>query len=168
MINNIIPKLSEQAESLPDNDSIPLATDWFNGRRTPDADQSVKASISGLSLGTSAPMLFKALVEATAFGSRAISERFTQEGVPIKEVIAIGGVAKKSPFVMQTLADVMNTEIKVATTDQSCAHGAAMFAATVGGVYEKVEDAIDAMKQGFDAVYTPNMDRVGFYEEKYK
>lgn len=168
MLSYIIPQLTKQAELLPDDDSIPLATDWFNGRRTPDADQTVKASISGLNLSTTAPMLFKALVEATAFGSRAIAERFAEEGVSVKEVIAIGGVAKKSPFVMQTLADVMNVEIKVATTDQSCAHGAAMFAATVGGVYEKVEDAMEAMGQGYDVTYTPNEERVRFYEGKYK
>jgi len=168
MLSYIIPQLTKQAEILPDDDSIPLATDWFNGRRTPDADQTVKASISGLSLGTTAPMLFKALVEATAFGSRAIAERFDEEGIKVKEVIAIGGVAKKSPFVMQTLADVMNVEIKVAATDQSCAHGAAMFAATVGGVYDKVEDALASMGQGYDAVYTPDAERVRFYEGKYR
>ncbi len=166
-LNRIIPELSKQAELLPDDDNIPLATDWFNGRRTPDADQTVKASISGLSLGTSAPMLFKSLVEATAFGSRAIAERFLEEGVPIKEVIAIGGVAKKSPFVMQTLADVMNVEIRVATTDQSCAHGAAMFAATVGGVYSRVEDAMKAMGQGYDRTYKPDPERAGHYSKKY-
>ena len=168
MLRLIIPQLSKQAAELPDDDSIPLATDWFNGRRTPDADQTVKATISGLSLGTSAPMLFKSLVEATAFGSRAIAERFLEEGVPIKEVIAIGGVAKKSPFVMQTLADVMNVEIKVAATDESCAHGAAMFAATVGGVYDKVEEAMAAMGQGFDATYKPNPERTTYYDDKYK
>ncbi len=168
MLSYIIPQLTKQAEKLPDDDTIPLATDWFNGRRTPDADQTVKASISGLSLGTTAPMLFKALVEATAFGSRAIAERFTEEGVNVKEVIAIGGVAKKSPFVMQTLADVMNVEIKVAATDQSCAHGAAMFAATVGGIYTKVEDAMAAMGQGYDATYTPNEARVSYYDSKYQ
>ncbi len=167
-LNNIIPELSKQAAMLPDNDTIPVATDWFNGRRTPDADQIVKATIAGLSLGTSAPMIFKALVEATAFGSRAIAERFEEEGVPIKEVIAIGGVAKKSPFVMQTLADVMNVEIKVATTEQSCAHGASMFAATVAGIYPKIEEAMEAMGQGYDAKYQPDAERVKFYDTKYR
>lgn len=164
----ILPALSEAASQLPDDDTIPLATDWFNGRRTPDADQTLKASIVGLNLGSSAPMLFKALVEATAFGSRAIAERFADEGVPIKEVVAIGGVAKKSPFVMQTLADVMNVSIKVASTDESCAHGAAMFAATVAGVYPKVEDAMKAMGGGFDMTYNPNPERAAYYRSKYK
>ena len=165
--NRIIPALNEAAMNLPDDDTIPLATDWFNGRRTPDADQTVKATISGLNLASSAPMIFKALVEATAFGSRAIADRFAEEGVSIKEVVAIGGVAKKSPFVMQVLADVMNKEIRVASTDQSCAHGAAMFAATAAGVYETVEVAMAAMGQGFDASYQPDPVKVAWYEKKY-
>jgi L-ribulokinase len=163
----ILSNLSAQAMLLPDDDTIPLATDWFNGRRTPDADQSVTATITGLTLGTSAPMIFKALVEATAFGSRAIAERFAEEGVPIREVIAIGGVAKKSPFVMQILADVMNTEIKVANADQACALGASMFAATAAGIYAKVEDAMVAMEQGVESTYYPNTERVEFYNRKY-
>ena len=166
--DQILPQLNKEASLLPDDDTTPIATDWFNGRRTPDADQTVKATISGLSLGTTAPMLFKALVEATAFGSRAISERFADEGVTIKKVIAIGGVAKKSPFVMQTLADVMNMEIKVASTEQSCAHGAAMFAATVAGLYPKLEDAMMAMEQGFDKTYQPNPKRAAYFNAKYQ
>ncbi len=164
----ILSKLSEKALELPDDETIPVATDWFNGRRTPDADQTVTATISGLTLGTDAPMLFKSLVEATAFGSRAIAERFIEEGVPIREVIAIGGVAKKSPFVMQILADVMNTEIKVASADQACALGAAMFAATVAGIYSNVEDAMVAMEQGYDIIYRPNPDKAIFYDKKYR
>jgi len=165
--DQILPELTKAAEQLPDDESIPIATDWFNGRRTPDADQTLKATISGINLGTSAPVLFKALVEATAFGSRAIAERFAEEGIPIKNVVAIGGVAKKSAFVMQTLADVMNMEISVASTDQSCAHGAAMFAATVAGIYPKVEDAMKAMVQGFDKTYKPNIERKAYFDKKY-
>ncbi|MCX6227426.1 MAG: ribulokinase [Bacteroidia bacterium] len=164
----ILAKLTEEALKLPDDDTVPIATDWLNGRRTPDADQTVTATISGLTLGTDAPMIFKSLVEATAFGSRAIAERFTDEGVPILEVIAIGGVAKKSPFVMQILADVMNTDIKVASADQACALGAAMFAATAAGIYNKVEDAMAAMEQGFDTIYHPDSKKIAFYDLKYR
>ncbi len=166
--DKIIPALAYAAEKLPDDESIPISTDWFNGRRTPDADQTLKATISGLNLGSSPPVIFKSLVEATAFGSRAIAERFADEGVPIKKVVAIGGVAKKSPFVMQTLADVMDMEISVASTDQSCAHGAAMFAATVAGVYSKVEDAMVAMGQGYDKTYKPNPLRKAYFDKRYQ
>ena len=163
----ILAKLTEEAMKLPDDDSIPVATDWFNGRRTPDADQSVTATLSGLTLGTDAPMLFKSLVEATAFGSRAIAERFTEEGVSILEVIAIGGVARKSHFVMQILADVMNKDIKVAAAEQACALGAAMFAATAAGIYAKVEDAMDSMEQGFGTIYHPDPEKAVFYNLNY-
>jgi L-ribulokinase len=163
----LLDRLSEEAKLLPDDETIPLATDWFNGRRTPDADQSLTATISGLTLGTDAPSLFKALVEATAFGSRAIAERFAEEGIPIREVIAIGGVARKSPFVMQTLADVMNREINVAASGQACALGAAMFAATVAGIYPNVGVAMEAMEQGFDLHYSPNPEKTSFYDAKY-
>lgn len=166
--DSILNRLTEEAVKLPDDDSIPVATDWFNGRRTPDADQTVKATISGLTLGTDAGMIFKSLVEATAFGSRAIAERFRDEGVPIRDVIAIGGVAKKSPFVMQVLADVMNTDIRVASADQACALGAAMFAATVAGLYDSVEQAMEVMSQGFDATYHPDPVRASGYNIKYK
>jgi L-ribulokinase len=165
--DRLLQDLTREAMKLPDDENIPLANDWYNGRRTPDADQTVKASISGLTLGTDAPMLFKALVEATAFGSKAISERFREEGIPIREVIAIGGVAKKSPFVMQILADVMDMEIKVASADQACALGAAMFAATAAGIYPKVEQAMEKMCQGFDATYQPDKAKALFYKEKY-
>jgi L-ribulokinase len=166
--DNILARLTEQALLLPDDDTIPISTDWFNGRRTPDADQTVTATVSGLTLGTDAPMIYKSLVEATAFGSRAIAERFIEEGVPIKEVIAIGGVAKKSPFAMQILADVMNTDIKVASAEQACALGAAMFAATVAGIYSKVEDAMVSMEQGLETTYHPDPEKVKFYDLKYR
>lgn len=166
--DSILNKLTDEASKLQDDPTIPVATDWFNGRRTPDADQAVTATIAGLTLGTDAPMLFKALVEATAFGSRAIAERFTEEGVPIREVIAIGGVAKKSDFVMQILADVMNTDIKVSTADQACALGAAMFAATAAGIYPKVEDAMAVLEQGFSVIYHPVSEKAAFYDQKYR
>lgn len=114
------------------------------------------------------PRIFKALVEATAFGSKAIIDRFAREGVENKEVIGLGGVAKKSPFVMQTLADILNMPIKIATTEQTCAFGAAMFAATVGGVYNIVEEAQAKMGKGFEKTYYPNAALVSKYEEIYK
>ena len=99
--DRIIAELSKQAELLPDEETALVALDWLNGRRTPYANQELKGAIAGLSLGSDAPRIFKSLVEATAFGSRMINDRFISEGVRIDGVIAIGGVAKKNPFVMQ-------------------------------------------------------------------
>ncbi|RYC68994.1 ribulokinase [Spirosoma sordidisoli] len=164
----LIPHLSEQASRLPVTENDLIALDWVNGRRTPDANHTLKGAITGLNLGTDAARVFKALVEATAFGSRSIVDRFIQEGVPIRKVIAIGGVAKKSPFVMQTLADVLNQPIQVAQSDQACALGAAMCASVAAGVHPSLESAQQAMGSGFDAQYQPRPDRVALYETLYQ
>lgn len=168
LAQKLIPYLSEEAAKLPVTDKDPVALDWVNGRRTPDANHSLKAAISGLNLGTDAIKLFKAIVEATAFGSKAIVDRFINEGVPIKQVIAIGGVAKKSPFVMQTLSDVLNMPIKVASSDQACALGAAMNASVAAGVHANLFDAQKAMGSGFDALYEPNADKSSVYQRLYQ
>ena len=167
-MDNILPELTKEAMKIPIEESTIVAVDWMNGRRTPDADQSMTGSITGLKLGSSAPRIFRALVEATAFGSRAIADRFAREGVEIKEIIALGGVAKKSPFVMQTMADVLNRPIKIARSEQTCAAGAAMFAAVVGGIYANVEDAQKAMGKGFENEYLPNQVNVSEYEKIYQ
>lgn len=168
LAQKLIPYLSEEAAKLPVTVKDPVALDWVNGRRTPDANHSLKAAIAGLNLGTDAIKLFKAIVEATAFGSKAIVDRFINEGVPIKQVIAIGGVAKKSPFVMQTLSDVLNMPIKVASSDQACALGAAMNAAVAAGVHATLFDAQKAMGSGFDALYEPNTSNVPVYQRLYQ
>lgn len=164
----LIPYLSQQASQLPVTENDPIALDWINGRRTPDANHTLKAAISGLNLGTDAVRIFKALVEATAFGSRAIVERFFREGVSIKKVTGIGGVAKKSPFVMQSLANVLNMPIKAASADQACALGAAMCAAVAAGIHPSMEVAQKAMGSGFDAEYLPEVDKVAVYQNLYQ
>lgn len=166
--DKIIPKLSEAAMKIPVEESTVIAVDWMNGRRTPDASQEVTGSIAGLKLGSDAPRIFRALVEATAFGSKAIVDRFAREGVRIDGVIGLGGVAKKSPFVMQTLADVLNMPIKVARTVETCAVGAAMFATVAAGVHSNVEEAQKAMAKGFEKEYTPNPANVKAYAEIYE
>jgi L-ribulokinase len=167
----MIAELSRQAGLLSDEETSIVAIDWMNGRRTPDANQELKGAIAGLSLGSDAPRIFKALVEATAFGSRMINERFISEGIRIDGVIAIGGVAKKNPFVMQIVADVLNMPIKVASSDQTCALGSAMAAAVVAGVYKDISTAQKAMGGGFEKEYSPDPVRAKKYDilfRKYK
>ena len=163
----IISELSRQAEKIAVNESGIIALDWLNGRRTPDANQNLKGAITGLNLGSDAPKIFRALVEATAFGSKKIADRFVSEGVDIKGVIALGGVAKKSPFVMQVVADVMNKPIKVARAEQTCALGSAMAASVVGGVYNTIEKAQEAMGNGFESEYIPDPEKTKKYEILY-
>jgi L-ribulokinase len=167
-IAQIIPSLSEKAAQIQVTENDPIALDWFNGRRTPDANHTLKGAMAGLNLSSDAPKVFKALVEATAFGAKAIVERFVTEGVPIRQLIGIGGVSKKSPYVMQVLADVLNMPIKIVQSEQACALGAAMCAATAAGVYPTIQAAQKAMSSGFDAVYHPHQNHVGVYEILYK
>ncbi|HPH89312.1 MAG TPA: ribulokinase [Ferruginibacter sp.] len=164
----IIPVLSKLAEKIVVDENSELAIDWLNGRRTPDADQLLTASLTGLDLGSDAVRLFRAVVEATCFGAKAIVERFVEQGIPVKGLIGLGGVAKKSPFIMQMMADVMNMPIRIHKSEQTCALGAAMFAATAAGVYNKVEEAMEAMGQGFDAEYHPNKALVPVYQKRYE
>ena len=161
-------RLSEQAALLPVTEASELAIDWFNGRRTPDADQSLKGAITGLHLGTDAPRIFRAIVEATCFGAKAIVDRFVAQGIPVKGLIGLGGVAKKSPFIMQMMANVMNMPIRIHKSEQTCAIGAAMFAATAAGLYDRVEDAMAAMGQGFEQTYIPEEKWVSMYAQRYE
>lgn len=166
--DKLIAELSKQAAALPLLEKDELAIDWINGRRTPDANQLLKGAFAGLNMGTDAPRLFKALVEATCFGAKAIVERFVEQGIPVKGLIGLGGVAKKSPYIMQVMADVMNMPIRIHKSEQTCALGAAMFAATAAGIFSKVEDAMQAMGQGFDAEYHPNNTNVDYYAKRYQ
>jgi len=167
----LITRLGEAAARIPAEESGIVALDWMNGRRTPDANQNLKGVLAGLTLGSDAPRIFRALVEATAFGSRAINDRFIEEGVRIDGVIALGGVAKKSPFVMQIVADVLNMPIRVARSEQACALGSAMAAAVAAGVYPSLTEARRNMGSGIETEYRPIPENVLVYNrlyEKYK
>ena len=167
MEDRLIPMLSAQAEVLPLEEEDELAVDWFNGRRTPDANQYLTGSLYGLRLGSDAARVFRALVEATCFGAKSIIDRFRNEGVTIEGLIGLGGVARKSPYIMQVMSDVTGMPIRIHRSEQTCAMGAGMFAATAAGLYQRVEDAMAAMGQGFEAVYQPRNERRAFYEQRY-
>lgn len=167
-IAKILPRLNDEASRLPLREDDLVAVDWLNGRRTPFADLTLKGAITGITLGTTPAQLFKSLVEATAFGSKAIMDHFEKEGVKVAEVIGVGGISLKSPYVMQVLSDVMGLPIKVAATEQAGALGAAMCAAVASGVYLSVENAQSSMGQGVLAEYLPNEDHKSFYAGKYE
>jgi len=164
----ILARLDREADRIPLEETGLLALDWLNGRRTPDADQNLKGAIIGLTLGSTAPKIYRALVESTAFGSRATMDRFISEGVKIDEVVAVGGITKNSPFVMQVTADVMNQPIKVAASEQTCALGAAMFGAVAAGLYANVETAQKHMGSGFSETYTPDPENAARYDRIYQ
>lgn len=166
--SKIISRLSEQAQLLTDEESGELAVDWLNGRRTPDANQELKGAITGLSLGSDAPRIFRALVAATCFGAKCIVERFRDQGVPVEGIIGIGGVAKKSPYIMQMMADVLEMPIRIHRFEHTCALGAAMFAAVAAGIHPSIEAAMEAMGTGFEAEYQPNQKNIARYRKQYQ
>jgi L-ribulokinase len=165
--HNLLSDLSELAKQQPVTENSELALDWFNGRRTPNVDPSLTAALVNLDLGSSPVNIFQALVEATCFGSRAIVEHVEEQGVPIKGVIGIGGIAKKSEYVMQTLADVLQRPIKVHRSDETCALGACMLAATAAGVYPTLSEAMKGMGSGFEKEYLPNPEMKNLYDKRY-
>ncbi len=168
LADGILPALDRAAAALPAGPSSALALDWLNGRRTPDADQALTGAVMGLGLGTDAPTFYRALVEAAAYGSRAIVERFESEGLAIQRVAAIGGVAKKSPFVMQVLCDVLNRSIDVMASDQACALGAAIFGAVAAGIYPDALTAQKVMASKAEKSYQPDAAAAKAYAASYQ
>ena len=164
----ILAELEKEASKIITTEDSPVATDWINGRRTPFANQNLKATIFGMYLGIDAPMFMKMLLESTAYGAKAIIECFEDGGIEIKKIMAIGGVARKSKLGMQILADVTNREIYVTKDDQAPAIGAAVFAAKAYGLYENVFEAQKAISAGIERVHKPIKENVKIYERLYK
>jgi L-ribulokinase len=164
----LIPELEQAAARIEPGSSGITALDWLNGRRTPDANQLLKGALAGLTLGSDAPRVYRALAEATAFGARAIVERFREEGVAIVEINGIGGVARKSPFMMQLIADVLNMPINIPSGDQPVALGAAMFASVAAGLYPDIPSAQEAIGSPVEKIYTPNPASFPVYDALYR
>ncbi len=164
----LLRELEEAAAAIEPSDSSVVALDWINGRRTPWANQKLTATVSGLTLGTDAPTLMRALLESTAFGARAIIEAFEAGGIAIERIMAIGGVARKSALGMQILADVTGREIQVTAGDQSCAIGAAVFAATAAGLYPDIFTAQKALSAGVERTHKPDPARKAVYDRLYE
>jgi len=165
---NLLRTLEEAAADIKPEESSVLALDWVNGRRTPFANQNLAAAITGINLGTDAPAIMRSLLEATAFGARAIIECFEAGGIRIDKIMAIGGVARKSRIGMQILADVTNREIEVTAGDQSCAIGGAVFAATAAGLYSDIFSAQKALSAGTERIHKPDPARVAIYDKLYE
>jgi L-ribulokinase len=165
--SNLIKNIEKEAEKINPEETSLICLDWLNGRRTPYADQNLKGVIAGLTLGSDAIKIYRSLAEATAFGSRAIIERFRKDGLEINEVSAIGGIPKKSSLVMQILADVLNMPVKVAKSAQSVALGAAIFGAVAAGYYDNIYLAQEKMGSSFVKTYRPIKENVKTYERLY-
>lgn len=168
LTNNLLNHLSEEAAMLPVSTEDLVFTDYHNGRRTPDADFTLKAIAYGFNLATEPAQVFKALVEGTAFGSRAILDRFKQYGVPVQRVVATGGIASKSSYVVQVLADVMGMDIDVVDSDQTGALGSAVFAAVGAGLFADVGSAQRQISARVIRTFTPRPDYMETYGQLYQ
>ncbi len=159
--------LAQEAERLRPGESGLLALDWNNGNRTILVDPLLSGLLIGQTLHTSAPEIYRALIEATAMGALTIIRRFEEYGMAVNEVVNCGGIAEKSPLVMQIYADVCNRPMKISRSPQTCALGAAIFGAVVGGAYKSVEQAQRRMTGVRPQVYRPNKAAAKTYADLY-
>ncbi|MBN1346640.1 MAG: ribulokinase [Phycisphaerae bacterium] len=165
-------KLTKEAAKLEPGESGLLALDWNNGNRTVLVDVRLTGLLLGQTLHTTPAEVYRALIEATAFGARVIIERVEEYGLKVNDVINCGGIAEKNPLLMQIYADVTGRPMKISRSAQTCALGAAMFGAVVAGKdaggYDKIEDAQAAMAGLKPTVYQPDPDAQKTYDRMYK
>ena len=162
--------LAEKATALRPGQNRLLALDWWNGNRSTLMDAELSGMLVGCTLGTKAEDIYRALVEATAFGARVIIEAFTEQGVPVESIVAGGGPAK-NVFLMQIYADIMGREIAVAGTEQASALGAAMLGAVAAGQraggYDSLTEAAAHMAPPPARVYRPAPEHLVIYNTLY-
>ncbi|MFW6065932.1 MAG: ribulokinase, partial [Planctomycetota bacterium] len=159
--------LTAEAAKLRPGQSGLLALDWNNGNRTVLVDQRLSGLLLGQTLHTTPAEIYRALIEATAFGALTIINRFEQYGVNVREVVNCGGVAEKNPLLMQIYADVTNRPMKLSRSSQTCALGAAVAAAVAAGAHPDFPTAQRAMTGLKEKVYTPDPSAAAVYRRLY-
>lgn len=159
--------LTRRAEALRPGQSGLLALDWHNGNRTVLVDQRLTGAMLGMTLHTTPAEMYRALIEATGYGARVIMERFEEYGVHIERVINCGGISVKNPMVMQIYADIWNRPLEISRSAQTCALGAAMAGAVVGGAHADFGAATAAMTGILDKRFTPIPANVEVYERLF-
>lgn len=159
------------AEKLRTGENAMIALDWWNGNRSILSDSGLTGMILGITLKTRPEEIYRTLLEATAFGTRIITEQYEKKDLPITECFATGGISRKNALAMQIYADVLKRPISVVGTDQGSAVGAAIFAAVAAGKenggYDAVREAVAAMRQPASHVYVPRSVDAGIYDKLY-
>lgn len=168
---NIHQYLTEKAGKLAVGESGLLALDWWNGNRSTLVDVDLTGVLLGATLQTKPEEIYRALIEATAYGTRTIVEAFRNSGVPIHEVYACGGIAEKNALMMQIYADVLDMEIRISASSQTPALGSAMFGAVAAGKerggYDDIKEAAKEMARLKDVVYRPNKEDAAVYKQLF-
>lgn len=165
MEEQMLIELQRQAVELPE-DIFPIALDWFNGRRYPDTDDFQKAIIGNLTLGTEAPYIYRALVFGAICGLKRIIDGFEEANIEIQHIVAVGGISKKSDFIMQMMSDVLQKRVDILDADQTCALGSAINASIASGIYRDVETASVNMAAKSIRAFIP--DKTKNYKEHYE
>jgi L-ribulokinase len=160
--------LTKASEQMKPGESGLLALDWHNGNRTVLVDQRLTGTFVGMNLHTTPAEMYRALIEATAFGSRVIMERFEQYGVKVNRVVNCGGISARNPMAMQIYADIMNRPIAISRSLQTCALGSAIAAAVVAKAHPDFDTAVKKMTGVQDKIYQPIPENVATYEKLFK
>ena len=165
---NIFQYVTDKAAEFDVGESGIVVLDWWNGNRSPLADFDLSGMILGLTLQTKPEEIFRGIMEATAFGTRAIVDLFLENGVKIDEVYAAGGISRKNPFMMQMYADVLGKDVKITKTTQAGAKGSAIFASVAGGYFATIKEAADVIADKCDLIYHPNKENSEKYRRLYQ
>jgi len=159
--------LRSKAERLRPGQSRLVALDWWNGNRSILKNDGLSGLILGMNMQTRPEEIYRALIEATAFGLRVIVENYEQHGVAIGDICAAGGIAMKDPMLMQIYADVLNRTMTVGDSDQAGALGSAMYAAVAAGAFPDIATAAARYAKPVKATYTPKAENVAIYDALY-
>jgi L-ribulokinase len=160
-------ELEEAASKLRPGETGLLALDWFNGNRSILGDADLTGAIFGLTLQSSADEIYRALLESIAFGNRRIMENFIEHGLELSEIVACGGIAERSPLIMQLLADTSGFEVHIPGSSEIPSRGSALFGAVAAGVFADIASAIAATRPQIARTYTPDPAAKAVYDRVY-
>jgi L-ribulokinase len=165
-------QLEQAAAAMAPAQSGLVVLDWWNGNRSVLADADLSGVIAGLTLQTSATDIYRALLESVAFGNKAIMDNFASRGLELDEIVACGGIAEKSPLLMQLIADVSGRTVSVPSSSQVPARGSALFGAVAAGPeasgFSNVAEAAGALRPGTASTYRPHPGATATYEQVYR